>query len=68
VESVRIVDSLAGSTRREWNLSPEQQPFIRHEFLSTLIETGCASGAHRVAAANLVLRRAGAMVGDAPIS
>jgi predicted N-acyltransferase len=67
VESVRIVDSLAGIDPAEWNALAGEQPFIRHEFLSALIETGCASGRTGWLPQILVLRRAGAMVGAMPL-
>ncbi len=67
MESVRIVDSLAGIDPAEWNALAGEQPFIRHEFLSALIETGCASGRTGWLPQILVLRRAGAMVGAMPL-
>jgi predicted N-acyltransferase len=67
VESVRIVDSLAGIDAAEWNSFAGEQPFVRHEFLSALIETGCASRRTGWLPQILVLRRAGAMVGAMPL-
>ena len=67
MESVRIVDSLAGVDPAEWNALAGEQPFIRHEFLSALIETGCASGRTGWLPRILLLRRAGAMVGAMPL-
>ena len=43
----RILDSLAGVDPRQWNelvsLSAGDHPFLRHEFLHALHETGCAA-------------------------
>ena len=43
MESVKVAESLAGVEAAEWNALAGTQPFVRHEFLSALIETGCAS-------------------------
>ena len=43
LDSVRIVDSLARVDRDAWNALAGAQPFMRHEFLAALIETGCAA-------------------------
>ncbi|TMH95848.1 MAG: N-acetyltransferase [Betaproteobacteria bacterium] len=67
MESVRIVDSLASIDPAEWNALAGEQPFIRHEFLSALIETGCASARTGWLPQILVLRRAGTMVGAMPL-
>ena len=67
MESVKIVDSLAGIDPAEWNALAGEQPFIRHEFLSALIETGCASRRTGWLPQILLLRRAGAMVGAMPL-
>jgi hypothetical protein len=48
-ERLRVVESLAGVPAAQWNAlaegAPEGagNPFISHEFLSALIDTGCAS-------------------------
>jgi hypothetical protein len=67
LESVRIVDSLAGVDRAEWNALAGEQPFLRHEFLSALIETGCASAKSGWMPQFVLLRRAGALVGAMPV-
>jgi len=61
LESVRIVDSLAGVDRAEWNALAGEQPFLRHEFLSALIETGCASRRSGWLPRFLLLRRIAVM-------
>ena len=41
--AVKIIDSLEGISVPEWNRLAGDDPFLRHEFLSALHETGCAS-------------------------
>ena len=67
MESLRVVDSLAGVDPQEWNALAGPQPFVRHEFLSALIETGCADAATGWLPQFLLLRRAGALVGAMPL-
>ena len=45
MNSIEIVDSLAGVAADEWNRLAGGDPFLSHEFLSALHQTGCASGA-----------------------
>ncbi|MGQ0750630.1 MAG: GNAT family N-acetyltransferase [Betaproteobacteria bacterium] len=40
---IEVRDTLADIAPREWNLMAGDDPFLRHEFLSALHETGCAS-------------------------
>jgi predicted N-acyltransferase len=67
LESVRIVDSLAGVDRAEWNALAGEQPFLRHEFLSALIETGCAAARSGWLPQIVLLRRSGELVGAMPL-
>jgi predicted N-acyltransferase len=67
LDSVRIVDSLAGVDRAEWNALAGPQPFLRHEFLSALIETGCASAKSGWLPQFVLLKRAGSLVGAMPL-
>ena len=67
LESVQVVDSLAGVDPEEWNALAGDQPFVRHEFLRALLETGCASGRTGWAPRFLLLRRAGALSGAMPL-
>jgi predicted N-acyltransferase len=67
LESVRVVDSLAGVDAAEWNALAGPQPFVRHEFLSALIDTGCASAQSGWLARFLLVRRAGALIGAMPL-
>ena len=67
LESVRVVESLAGVDAQEWNALAGGQPFLRHEFLSALIDTGCAAASSGWLPQFLLLRRAGALVGAMPL-
>jgi uncharacterized protein len=67
LESVRVVDSLAGVDAAEWNALAGSQPFVRYEFLSALIETGCACAATGWVPRFLLARRAGALVAAMPL-
>jgi predicted N-acyltransferase len=67
LESVSIVDSLGGVDAAEWNALAGAQPFVRHEFLSALIETGCACARTGWAPQFVLARRAGALVGAMPL-
>jgi len=40
---IRVVESLAGIPGDQWNALTDGQPFLRHEFLHALHQTGCAS-------------------------
>jgi uncharacterized protein len=63
LESIELVDSLAGVDAQEWNALAGEQPFVRHEFLSALIETGCAAPRSGWRPQFILLRRAGALAG-----
>ncbi len=70
MESLSIVDSLAGLDPGEWNAlvaGAEGAPFVRHEFLHALIETGCATARTGWQPQFLLLKRAGALVGAMPL-
>ena len=67
LESVRIVESLARVDRDAWNALAGPQPFMRHEFLTALIETGCAAARSGWAPQFLLLSRAGGLVGAMPL-
>jgi uncharacterized protein len=67
LEAVRIVDSLAGVDRDEWNALAGAQPFVRYEFLSALIETGCAAARSGWAPQFVLLSRSGALAGALPL-
>jgi len=67
LESLEIVESLGGLDPEEWNRLAGTNPFVRHEFLSALIETGCASARTGWLPRFLLLRRAGALAGAMPL-
>jgi hypothetical protein len=67
VESFEVVESLAGVDPAEWNQLAGPQPFVRHEFLSTLIDTGCAAAGNGWLPRFLLLRRAGALAAAMPL-
>jgi predicted N-acyltransferase len=67
LESIHVVDSLAGVDPAEWNALAGPQPFVRHEFLSALLETGCASRRSGWLPRFVLLRRAGALAGAMPL-
>jgi hypothetical protein len=67
LESVRAVESLAAVDPQEWNALAGEQPFVRYEFLSALIDTGCASRRTGWRPQILLLRRAGQLAGAMPL-
>ena len=67
MESVQVVDSLADVDPQEWNALAGGQPFVRHEFLSALIETGCAASGSGWLPQILLLRRAGGLAAAMPL-
>jgi predicted N-acyltransferase len=67
LESIEVVDSLAGVDPQEWNALAGEQPFVRHEFLCALIETGCAAARSGWLPQFVLLRRAGALAGAMPV-
>ena len=67
MERFQVVESLAGVDPAEWNQLAGAQPFIRHEFLSALIECGCATGRSGWLPQFLLLRRSGALVAAMPL-
>jgi uncharacterized protein len=67
LESIEVVDSLAGVDPQEWNALAGEQPCLRHEFFSALIETGCAAPRSGWQPQFLLLRRSGALAGAMPL-
>jgi predicted N-acyltransferase len=64
-----ILDSLSASSAAEWNaLETRGNPFVRHEFLLALEQTGCATVKTGWQAMHLALRdEQGALIGAAPL-
>jgi predicted N-acyltransferase len=67
LESLSVADSLAGVDRDEWNALAGEQPFVRHEFFSALLESGSAAAATGWRPQFLLLRRAGTLTGAMPL-
>ena len=67
MESIQVAESLAGVDAEEWNCLAGPQPFVRHEFLSALIDTGCASARSGWLPQFLIARRGGALAGAMPL-
>ena len=67
MESFQVVDSLSGVDPEAWNALAGPQPFVRHEFLSALIECGCAAPRAGWLPQFLLLKRAGALAAAMPI-
>lgn len=67
MESIQVAQTLAGVDPAEWNALAGEQPFLRHEFLSALLDTGCAAPRTGWSPRFLLLRRAGALAGAMPL-
>jgi predicted N-acyltransferase len=67
VERTSIVGTLSGVDPAEWNALSGPQPFVRHEFLSSLLESGSASARTGWQPRFLLVRRAGALVAAMPL-
>ncbi len=64
---LRIVESLGGIDAAAWNRLGDGNPFLRHEFLHALIDTGCASAGSGWQPQILVLERDGELAGAMPL-
>ena len=64
---VEVRDSIAAIPARDWNRLAGGDPFLRHEYLHALHETGCASAATGWAPRFLMLREHGALAGAMPL-
>jgi predicted N-acyltransferase len=67
LDSFEVAESLAGVDPEEWNELAGPQPFVRHEFLSALIDCGCATTRSGWQPQFLLLRRAGGLAGAMPL-
>jgi predicted N-acyltransferase len=67
VESTRIVENLSEVDPGEWNALAGAQPFVRHEFLSALTESGSACARTGWHPQFVLLRRGGALAGAMPL-
>jgi len=66
---LEILDSLSDVSASDWNtlLTCDAGPFLTHEFLSSLEETGCVGGNTGWQVAHLVLRQGKQLVGAMPL-
>jgi len=67
MNSIEVVDSLAGVTVDEWNRLAGGDPFLSHEFLSALHQTGCASAATGWIPQYLLARSGATLTGAMPL-
>lgn len=65
--TIEVVAALAGVPAEQWNLLAGDDPFLSHEFLSALHETGCASSATGWTPHYLLLKSNGIVVGAMPL-
>ena len=65
--NLEIVDSLAGVPAAAWNRLAGDDPFLRHEFLSALHETGCATPDTGWTPQFLLVRDRGRLAAAAPL-
>jgi predicted N-acyltransferase len=65
--TAEIVDTLEHVAPVEWNRLAGDDPFLSHEFLSALHETGCASPATGWTPQYLLLRQEGALCAALPL-
>ena len=66
---LEILDRLSDVSASEWNalLPADAGPFLHHEFLSTLEETGCVGGNTGWQVAHLVLKDGQKLLGAMPL-
>lgn len=66
-ERLRVAGSLDGIAPGEWNALAGDNPFVRHEFLAALLESGCASARTGWQPQFLMLERDGRLAGAMPL-
>ena len=64
---IEVCESLADVPAGEWNRLAGHDPFVRHEFLAALEETGCATGETGWAGAHLLLKSGTRLAGVMPL-
>ena len=64
-----ILDRISHVSSKDWNalLPVNANPFLRHEFLSALEETGCVGGNTGWQIAHLALKKEGQLIGAVPL-
>lgn len=65
--TLRVASDLRGIPPAEWNALAGEGPFMRHEFLSALIDTGCASARTGWTPQFLTLWRGTTLAGAMPL-
>lgn len=65
--TITVVDTLSAVTAADWNRLAGDDPFLRHEFLSALHDSGCAATASGWTPQYLLLREDGALTGAMPL-
>jgi predicted N-acyltransferase len=66
-DSLEVLDSLSAIGALEWDALAGEGPFMRHAFLSALLESGCASARTGWRPQFLALRRNGRLAGAMPL-
>ena len=67
LERLQVVGSLAGIRAADWNALADGNPFTRHEFLSALVETGCAAARTGWQPQFILLKRGERLAGAMPL-
>jgi len=67
LERLRVTASLAGVDAAQWNGLAGGNPFLRHEYLHALIDSGCASARSGWQPQFLLLERDGRLAGAMPL-
>jgi predicted N-acyltransferase len=65
--TLRVLDTLAGVAPEEWNALAGNHPFLRHEFLHALHQSGCASERTGWVPQYISLWRDGRLAGAMPL-
>ncbi len=64
---IHVVDTLEGVSPDDWNRLAGSNPFVRHEFLQALQDTGCAVSRTGWRPHFLLLKRGGELAGAMPL-
>lgn len=67
IPQIDVVDTLAGIPASDWNRIAGGDPFLSHEFLTALHDTGCASSKAGWTPQFLLLRSNGTLAGAMPL-
>jgi hypothetical protein len=67
LERLRVAESLAGVPAAQWNALAAGSPFLRHEFLGALLDSGCACARTGWQPQFLLLERDGRLAGAMPL-